>query len=63
MYSSYWNVTVPTEAKRRWLGVRVLSDSLQLPPQTIAHFAANWPYFLPEIVHQSGWRWKGVFLF
>lgn len=70
VYASDWNVTMPSEDKRRALGVRVLGDSVQLPSRTIASFAhdapagaTQLPHLLTEIVHQSGWQWRGVFRF
>lgn len=70
VYSSDWSVTMPMQEKRRTLGVRVHGDAVELPPQTVAHFAdgavdgaTDLPHLLAEIVHQSGWEWRGVFLF
>lgn len=70
VFSSNWSVSMPTAAKRQPLGVWLLGDAVQLPPQTIEHFtddsaagAEDLPSLLAEIVHQSGWEWRGVFIF
>ncbi|MEO8838688.1 MAG: hypothetical protein ABI351_08235 [Herbaspirillum sp.] len=70
VFSADWAVTIPTEARRKPLGVRVLNDSVQLPPEIVAHFmedrpagATDLPLLLAEIAYQSGWQWRAVFFF
>lgn len=64
IHSSDWTVVAPTAERRRKLGLRVMGDGIDLPPEVTARFADDegagaelLPYLLAEGSYQSGWRW------
>lgn len=62
IWSVNWSVTLPKEARRQSLGVRVDHGTVRLPPDAAERFEeGDLPYLLAELVHQSGWTWQGVF--
>lgn len=70
VYSADWTVTVPNAQRRQQLGLRVVGDGLELPPEVAASFSDDdgagaelLPYLLSELTHQSGWRWSPRLVF
>lgn len=54
-------VTLPSEATRRALALRLAGDQVEVGQSGAAADPANLPHLLAELVRQSGWTWQGVF--
>ena len=62
LYDASLTVTLPDEAIRRRIGLRVTHDGVEITgDQATASAPQNLPHVLTELVNQSGWTWQGVF--
>lgn len=61
VFDASLTMTLPSEATRQALGLRIVGDQIELGQNSSTTDPANLPHILVELVRQSGWTWQGVF--
>lgn len=61
VFDASLTVTLPSEAVRQSLNLRIVGDQVEFGQTAAATDPAHLPHILTELVRQSGWTWQGVF--